>query len=118
MPITVTHPLGRVPTFAELQALARQHQVQIIGHAQAGDFQHPAGEQPQVTGNYVFAPDGALHGEFMAHVLGKVAGTFAFTSGQAEITITAKPFLLPEPVLKSKLSEELEKFCAQFPTKV
>ena len=111
MPFTVTHPLGRVPTFPELQALARQHEVGISGNEQAGEFQ----QSGRVTGNYAFEPDGGLHGQFIGHVLGKLTGTFAFRTGKAEITITAKPFLLPESVLKSKLSEELEKFCAQFP---
>ena len=115
MPFTVTHPLGRVPTFPELQALARQHQVQINGNEQAGEFQHPDGEQPKVTGKYVFEPNGGLHGEFIGHALGKFAGTFVFMTGKAGITITEKPFLLPDAVLKAKLSGELERFCAQFP---
>ena len=115
MPFTITHPLGRVPTFPELQALAGQHEVQINGLDQAGTFRHPGGAQPNVTGNYRFAPDGSLHGEFTGQVLGKLAGTFAFVTGRAEITITEKPFLLPEAVLKSKLAGELEKLCAQFP---
>jgi hypothetical protein len=110
MPFTVTHPLGRVPTFPELQALARQHGVQINGNEQAGEFQHP-----KVTGNYVFEPNGDLHGDFISQALGKLAGTFVFMTGKAGITITEKPFLLPEAVLKSKLSGELERFCAQFP---
>ena len=115
MPFTTTQPLGRVPTFPELQALARQHQVQINGSEQAGEFQHPDPEQPMVTGNYVFEPDGNLRGDFTGNILGKLAGTFAFMEGRAEVTITAKPFLLPEPVLKARLAGELEKFCAQFP---
>jgi hypothetical protein len=115
MPFTITHPLGRVPTYPEIQALARRHEVQLTGNEQAGDFQHPDREQPKVTGHYIFEPNGNLHGDFISHVLGKLAGTFEFNMGQAGITITQKPFLLPEAVLKSRLSEELEKFCAQFP---
>jgi len=115
MPFTITHPLERIPTFPELQALARQHEVQIVGNEQAGKFQHSDDQQPKVIGNYVAASNGDLRGEFTGHVLGKLAGTFAFMTGKAEITITEKPFLLPEAVLKSKLSAELEKFCAQFP---
>lgn len=115
MPFTLTHPLVRVPTFQELQDLASQHEVQISGTEQIGTFRHPGGEQPNVTGNYQFAPDGSLHGDFTGQVLGKLAGTFTLVNGQAEITITEKPFLLPEAVLKSKLAGELEKFCAKFP---
>lgn len=115
MPFTITQALGRVPTFPELQALARQHQVQINGNGQAGEFQHPGSEQPTVAGNYVFEPDGNLRGDFTGNILGKLAGTFAFVKGRAEITITAKPLLLPEAFLKARLAAELEKFCAQFP---
>ena len=111
MAITITHPLGRVPTFPELQALAKQHGVQLSGNGQAGEFQHPDG----VTGNYVVERDGGLRGQFVGRVLGKLAGTFEFRTGTAEVTITEKPFLLPEPVLKAKLTEGLAGFCAQFP---
>jgi len=115
MPFTITQPLGRVPTFPELQALAGWHEVRIDGTEQSGVFQHPGGAQPKVTGNYRFVADGGLHGQFTGQVLGKLAGTFAFVPGQAEITITEKPILLPEAVVKSKLAAELEKLCAQFP---
>lgn len=115
MPFTVTQPLGRVPTFPELQTLAGRHGVQIHGNELVGDFHHPDREQPKVTGNYRFEPDGGLHGEFIGNVLGKLTGTFAFVTGRAEVTITAKPFLLPKAVLKSKLSEALAGVCAQFP---
>jgi hypothetical protein len=114
MPFTVTQPLGRVPTFAELQTLAAQHGVQIHGHERAGKFFHPDREQPKVSGNYRFESDGALRGEFTGNVLGKLAGTFVFWAGNAEVTITAKPFLLPEAVLKAKLAGSLAEFCAQF----
>ncbi len=115
MPFTVTQPLGRVPTFAELQALAGQHGVQIHGDARAGEFFHPGREQPKVNGIYRFESDGGLRGGFTGNVLGKLAGTFVFRPGSAEVIITAKPFLLPEPVLKVKLAEALAEICAQFP---
>lgn len=114
MPFTITLPLGRVPAFAELQALAGQHGVQIHGDARAGEFFHPDREQPKATGNYRFESDGGLRGEFTGNVLGKLAGTFVFQKGSAEVTITAKPFLLPEAVLKAKLAGALAGFCAQF----
>jgi hypothetical protein len=115
MAITVTHPLGRPPTFPELQALAGRHEVQINGNAQAGGFWHPDPDQPKVKGNYSFAPNGDLHGDFSSCVLGKLAGVFVFITGKAEITITEKPFLVPEAVLRSKLSGALKDFCVQFP---
>jgi hypothetical protein len=36
-------------------------------------------------------------------------------AGAAEITVITRPFLLPEAVLKSKLSAALREFCAKFP---
>ncbi len=118
MPFTVTHPLGRLPTFPELQDLARQHDVQINGNEQAGGFWHPDPEHPKVKGNYTFAQNGDIRGDFTGHVIGKLTGIFVFMTGKAEITITEKPFLLPEAVLKSKLSEALKEFCANFPPEV
>jgi hypothetical protein len=115
MSFTVTHPLGRLPTFPELQELARQHDVHIIGNEQAGGFCLSDPKQPKVKGNYAFEQNGAFHGKFSGHVLGKLAGSFVLTAGKAEITITENPFLLPEAVLQSTLSVMLKDFCAQFP---
>jgi hypothetical protein len=115
MPFTVSHPLGRPPTFPELQELARQHDVRINGNESAGDFCHPGQEEPRVKGNYVVEPNGGLRGDFTSHVLGTLAGTFVVKAGAAEITVITRPFLLPEAVLKSKLSAALREFCAKFP---
>ena len=114
MPLIITQPLERPPTLAELQALAGQHDVQISGNELAGDFCHPNPEQPRVTGHYAFEPNGDLRGDFSGQVMGKLAGRFALTAGNAEITITEKSFLLPEAVLKSTLSAALKDFCARF----
>ncbi len=114
MSFTVTQPLGRVPTFTELQALAGQHDVHVRGNELAGDFCHPNPEQPKVTGNYTLEPNGDVHGDFAAQVMGKLTGTFVFTTGKAEVTINERPFLLPETMLKSKLSVVLKDFCAKF----
>jgi hypothetical protein len=114
MSLTITQPLGRPPAFAELQSLAGQYNVRIRGNDLAGDFCHPDPEQPRVTGHYVFDPNGDLHGDFTGHVLGKLAGRFSLVMGKAEITVTEKPLLLPEAVLKSKLSIALKDFCDRF----
>jgi tRNA U34 2-thiouridine synthase MnmA/TrmU len=114
MSFTVTHSLGKLPTFPELQELARQHDVHINGNEQAGDFCHPNSEQPKVKGNYNFEPNGDIRGDFTSHVIGKLNGIFVFTTGKAEITITEKPFLFPEVVLKTKILEALKDFCAKF----
>ena len=116
MPFTVTQSLARIPTFPELQALAGQFDVHIIGNELAGEFCHPDPEEPKAKGNYAFEPNGDIRGNFTGNVLGKLAGSFVFTAGKAEVTITEKPFLLPEAVLRSKLSEALKEFCARFPT--
>lgn len=104
MPFAVTQPLKRPPTFAELQALAGQHDVHIHGNELAGDFYHPNPAQPKITGHYAFEADGDLRGDFTGQVMGTLAGSFALKTGKAEITITEKPFMLPEVVLKSTLS--------------
>jgi hypothetical protein len=116
MSFTVTHQLGRPPTFPEVQALAEQHEVQINGNELTGGFCHSDPERPKVKGNYTFEPNGDLRGDFTGNVMGKLAGTFEFTAGNAGITITEKPFLLPEAVLKTMLSEALKEFCAKFAT--
>ena len=59
-------------------------------------------------------PEGGANCLFTGHVMGKLTGGFVFTAGNAEITITEKPFLLPEAVLKSTLSVVLKDFCARF----
>ena len=114
MPLTVTHPLARPPTFAELQALARQHDVQISGDHLAGEFWHPNPQQPKVTGHYAFESNGDIRGEFTGDFMGKLTGSVVLATGKAEITITRKPLFLPEPLLRSGLAAGLEKFCAVF----
>jgi hypothetical protein len=114
MSFTITHSLGRPPTFPELQALARQHDVHVNGNELAGGFCHPGSEQPKVKGNYAFEPNGDIRGDFTGHIGGKLTGMFVLMTGKAEITITEKPFLIPEAVLKSKLSEALKGFCDKF----
>jgi hypothetical protein len=113
---TVTQPLGRPPTFPELQALAGTHDVQINGNEQGGDFCHPGPDQPKVKGRYAFEPNGDIRGDFAGHIVGKLTGRFVLAAGKAGITIAEKPFLIPESVLKSTLSVVLKDFCAKFTT--
>jgi len=109
----MTEPLERVPTFAEIQMLASHHDVQIQGNELTGDFCHPPSGQPRVTGHYAFGPNGDIRGDFNASIMGKLAGQFAVAAGKIEVTITEKPFLLPEAVLKSRLSAALKELCAK-----
>jgi hypothetical protein len=113
MSFTITEPLGRQPTFAQIQMLASQHDVHIRGNGVTGDFGHPNFEEPKVTGNYAFGPNGDMRGDFNAHIMGKLAGQFAITAGKIEVTIAEKPFLLPEGILKSKLASALKEFSAK-----
>ncbi len=111
MPLTISHPIGKVPSFLELKKLADEHGVQINGNDQSGDFKHP-----DATGKYTFEKNGKIHGEFTAtHTLGIVTGIYIILTGKVEVTITGKPFLMPEVMLKGKLSEGLTAFCAKFP---
>jgi hypothetical protein len=111
VPFTVTHPIGRVPTFSELQPEANEYQVQIIGSDQKGEFKHPL-----AAGNYAFEKNGELHGDFTGqHVLGIITGGFTFWTGKAEVTVTKKPFFMPEGALKAEMLERLKVFCAKFP---
>jgi hypothetical protein len=51
-------------------------------------------------------------------VLGTITGAFIFLAGKAEVTVTRKPFVMPEGTLKSQLLEGLKEFCAKFPPAV
>jgi len=41
-----------------------------------------------------------------------VKGEFSFEIGMAVVTITDKPFWLPEVILKQKITEGLDSLCA------
>jgi hypothetical protein len=110
MRFTVTHTIGRVPTFAELQNLAKEHDVQIVGDDQKGEFNHP-----KAAGKYTFENGGELRGDFTGQVLGQITGFYVFMTGRADITITEWPFLLPERILRPRILEGLKAFCAKFP---
>jgi hypothetical protein len=113
MSFTITELLERPPKFIEMQMLAGQHDVQIQGNEQSGDFCHPNSEQPKIIGHYAFGPNGDMRGDFNANIMGKLAGSFVLAAGKIEVTINEKPFLLPEAVLKSTLSTALKEFCAK-----
>lgn len=113
-PFTISHPLGRVPTFDELQKLAPEFEVQVTGNEQSGVISHP-----KANGTYRFEKNGALRGDFTAGVpvLGKINGYLVLLPGNAEVTITKKPLLVPEEELRKRVSEGLNGFCAKFPPK-
>ena len=85
-----------------LRKLAEQNQVKITGNKNAGSFSSRVAE-----GDYKF-DEGGLHGKISGR---GIAGRFSFKSGRAVITITDKPFWLPETLLKRKIAEGLDAFC-------
>lgn len=99
MPFTITKNLEEIPSYPVLCKLAEQHQVQLTGDEHAGTFSFRGGE-----GNYTFR-EASLRGRFTSH---GVTGAFSFEIGKAAVTITEKPFWLPEVLLKQKITEGLD----------
>ncbi|MEO8429565.1 MAG: hypothetical protein ABI651_20925, partial [Verrucomicrobiota bacterium] len=60
-----------------------------------------------VEGDYEFREDG-IHGKFSGR---GVTGEFSFEIGKAAVTITDKPFWIPEILLKQKIGEGLDTLC-------
>ena len=79
--------------------LAEQNSVRVTGNEQAGLFSGRG-----VEGDYLFGEDG-IHGKFAGH---GITGEFSFEVGKAAVTITDKPFWLPEALLKRKITEGLD----------
>jgi hypothetical protein len=102
MAFTITRNLERLPSYSLLRKLAEQKRVQVTGNEFAGSFSCRG-----VAGDYRFGEDG-IHGKFAGH---GVTGEFTFEMGKAALTITDKPFWLPEMLLKQKLTEGLDTFC-------
>jgi hypothetical protein len=104
MSFTITRDLEQLPSYPMLCKLADQNDVRVTGHEQAGSFSGRG-----VAGNYEFGKTG-IHGKFTGH---GVAGEFSFEVGKAAVTVTDKPFWLPEMVLKQKITEGLDTFCKE-----
>ena len=85
-----------------LRKLAAQNQINITGSERAGSFSCRG-----VTGDYEFGEAG-LRGKLSGH---GVKGEFSFVGGEVVVTITDKPFWLPEMLLKQKLTAGLDTFC-------
>jgi len=79
-------------------------------------FCHPDPEQPKVKGNYTFEPNGRHPRQICRRRARETGRELRVYDWKGEITITEKPFLLPEAVLKSTLSVVLKDFCAKFPS--
>ena len=84
--------------------LAGQNQVHVAGNERAGSFSCRG-----VEGNYEFGAED-IRGKFAGH---GVAGEFSFERGKAAVTMTDKPFWLPETLLRQKITEGLDKLGEQ-----
>ena len=104
MSLNITKPLAQPPSYPTLIKLAEQNQVQITGNERNGSFSVRG-----VAGDYEFSGAG-IHGNFTGH---GVVGNFSFVVGQVTVTITDKPFWIPEALLKQKLTEGLDTLCAE-----
>lgn len=104
MSFTITRNLEQLPSYSMLCKLAEQNSVHITGNEGAGSFSGRG-----VEGEYEFGED-AIHGTFFGH---GVTGSFSFEIGKAAVTITDKPFWLPETLLKQKIEEGLDTLCAE-----
>ena len=102
MAFTITRNLERLPSYSLLCKLAEQKHVHVSGNECTGAFSCRGME-----GDYQFGEDG-IHGKFAGH---GVTGEFTFEIGKVALTITDKPFWLPEMLLKQKIAEGLNAFC-------
>ena len=82
--------------------LADQNHVRITGNERTGSF-----SCRDVEGDYEFGEEG-IHGKFTGH---GVTGEFSFQIGRAVVTITDKPFWMPEMLLKQQITEGLDSLC-------
>ena len=103
MLFTITRKLEQLPSYPMLRKLAEQRKVRVMGNEHAGSFSSSGG----VEGNYESGKHD-IRGTFAGH---GVKGEFSLEVGEAAITITEKPFWLPEMVLKQKITDGLNKFC-------
>ena len=84
--------------------LAEQHHVRLTGDEHAGAFSCGG-----LEGEYEIRDD-SIHGKFTGH---GVTGEFAFEAGNGVVTISNKPFWLPEALLRRKVGEGLDTFCKE-----
>lgn len=104
MSFTITRQSEQLPSYPMLCKLAEQNRVCIAGNERTGSFSFRGG-----TGTYEYAEE-AVHGTFAGH---GITGTFSFEVGKATVTVTDKPFWLPEVLLKQKIDEGLDDLCAE-----
>jgi hypothetical protein len=99
MSFTITRNIEQLPSYPLLCKLAEQNHVRVTGNEHTGSFLGHG-----VEGDYQFGED-SIHGTFVGH---GVTGAFSFEIGKATVTITDKPFWMPETLLKQKITEGLD----------
>jgi hypothetical protein len=99
MSFTIIKNFEQPPSYPMLCKLAEQHHVCVIGNERTGLFSCRG-----LEGEYEVGDDG-IHGKFAGH---GIAGAFSFEIGKCAVTITDKPFWLPEMLLKQKITEGLD----------
>jgi hypothetical protein len=99
MSFTIIKNLEQLPSYPMLCKLAGQNSVRVTGDERTGSFSGHGME-----GDYKFGDDG-IHGKFAGH---RVTGTFSFEIGKAAVTVTDKPFWLPETLLTKRITEGLD----------
>ena len=102
MSFTITRKLEELPNYPMLCKLAEQNHIRVTGNEHAGSFSSRG-----VKGVYEFGETG-LQGKFAGH---GVTGEFSFEIGKAAVTVTGKPFWLPEMLLKQKITKGLDALC-------
>jgi hypothetical protein len=99
MSFTIIKNLEQLPSYPTLCKLAEQNGVRVTGNEHTGLFSGRG-----VEGDYHFGEDG-VYGKFAGH---GITGEFSFEVGKAAVTITDKPFWMPEMFLKQKVTEGLD----------
>jgi hypothetical protein len=104
MSFTIIRNLEQLPSYPMLCKLGEQNHAHVTGNERTGSFSCRG-----VEGAYEFGEDG-IHGTFAGH---GVTGALSFEIGKAAVTITDKPFWLPEMLLKQKITAGLDTFCTE-----
>jgi hypothetical protein len=99
MSFAIMKNLEQLPSYPMLCKLAEQHHLRVTGNEHTGSFSCRG-----VEGDYAFGDNG-IRGKFVGH---GVTGEFSFETGNVTVTVIAKPFWLPEILVKQKITEGLD----------
>jgi hypothetical protein len=101
MSFTITREVGQLPSYIMLCKLAEENHVRVTGNELTGSFSGGGAE-----GHYEFAENG-IRGTFVGH---RLAGYFSLERGKVAVTVTDKPFWVPEMLVKQKIADGLDTF--------